>query len=126
LSLNPHPDYEVFPNPKDVTFWKVLMKGPSSTPYAGGVWLLYVNYPETFPLDAPEVRFYTPIVHCNVSPHMKICHSIFNRNWTSDTTMSTLLNCVYGLLLTPETSDPVDTNLSGLYYNDKKRISEDN
>lgn len=47
-----------------------------------------------------------------MNPLGKVCHSIFTRNWTSDLTMSQVLSCVYGLLLTPETDDPLDSNLA--------------
>jgi len=128
LNDHKHPDYEIFTCARDIGFWKILMKGPNGTPYAGGVWLLYCKFPNNFPLDAPEIRFETPIRHCNVSPHSKICHSVFTRNWTSDTEISTVLNCVYGLLLTPEVDDPVDTELAAQYYSSRdgytKQIEE--
>ena len=51
-------------------------------------------------------------VHCNVNAHGKICHSIFDRNYSSDTTVGTLLEHVYGLLLTPDKHDPLDSTLA--------------
>ena len=89
----------------------------------------------------------TPILHCNVNSHGKICHSIFDRNYNAgagrcraarpgepcrgattyrarpvcglaDTSMATILNCVYGLLLTPDKHDPVDSTLALSANND--------
>jgi ubiquitin-protein ligase len=59
-----------------------------------------------------RVRFVTPILHCNVNCYGKICHSIFGRNWTADTTIASIFENVYGLLLTPDIADPIDTNLA--------------
>lgn len=44
------------------------------------------------------------------------CHSIFDRNWTSETTIGMVLNCVYGLLLSPATDDPLDSRLALSFY----------
>jgi ubiquitin-protein ligase len=70
-----------------------------STPYAAGVWLLFVEFPEAYPREAPKMRFVTPIKHCNINSYGRICHSIFDRNWSSDAKFSTLLSCIYGLLV---------------------------
>jgi peroxin-4 len=67
--------------------------------YAGGVWLMYLEIPEGFPQEPPTMRFVTPIRHANVNAYGRICHSILERSWTCETKISTVLSCVYGLLL---------------------------
>ncbi|KAH3762366.1 ubiquitin-conjugating enzyme E2 [Pelomyxa schiedti] len=119
IQRHAHPDYQVFPCLEDVGFWRVIMRGPSSSPYSRGCWLLYASFPVDYPLCSPEVRFVTPIVHCNINPYGRVCHSIFGRNWTSDTTMAMVLDCVYGLLLFPETQDPLDSTLAHQFFADK-------
>lgn len=47
-----------------------------------------------------------------------MCHSIFDRNYTADTAISTILQCVYGLLLNPDVDDPLDSTLALEFYND--------
>jgi len=116
LLENPHPSIDILPCSKDIGFWSVLIEGPSGTPYEKGTWLVYVKFPKNYPKEAPEVRFVTPIKHCNINQYWKVCHSIFTRNWTSDTSMHRLLSCVYGLFLTPETDNPLDTGLTAQYY----------
>jgi len=81
-------------------------------------------FPESYPTEAPEVRFVTPIKHCNINQYGKVCHSIFTRNWIADTSMHTLLSCVYGLLLTPETDDPLDTGLAVQYYTHQAQYNQ--
>jgi len=119
LMSNPHESIEVFPCQRNIGFWRILIKGPATSPYEGGTWLAYVSFPDDYPIQAPEIRFVTPIKHCNVNPYGKICHSIFTRNWTADTTVRMVLDCVYGLLLYPETDDPIDSNLAMIFFNNK-------
>eukprot|EP01121_Diplochlamys_sp_Union-15-3_P015501 TRINITY_DN5139_c0_g2_i3.p1 TRINITY_DN5139_c0_g2~~TRINITY_DN5139_c0_g2_i3.p1 ORF type:complete len:704 (+),score=145.45 TRINITY_DN5139_c0_g2_i3:728-2839(+) len=116
LSKNPHPAIDIYPSQEDVGFWRLVMEAPEGSPYKGGTWLLYANFPDDYPLGAPEIRFITPIRHCNVNQYGKICHSIFTRNWSSDTSMPTVLSCIFGLLLNPDVDDPLDTGLALQYF----------
>ena len=78
ISNNPHPSIDIYPCEDDVRFWRVVMEGPrddASCPYGCGVWMLYVHFPVKYPIVSPEIRFVTPIRHCNVNPHGRICHS---------------------------------------------------
>jgi len=71
----PHPNFEIFPCEGNVAFWQLLLRGPDGTPYANGVFHLWMQFPAEFPAEAPEVRFLTPIHHCNINSHGKVCHS---------------------------------------------------
>jgi len=118
LSKTPHMAFDIYPSASDLCFWKMTMEGPATTPYKDGIWLLYVSFPEKYPDVAPEIRFITPIKHCNVNCYGRICHSILDRNYTSDTSMATILQCIYGLLLSPDVSDPLDSTLAFEFYDD--------
>jgi ubiquitin-protein ligase len=96
LTKNPHPAFDIYPNRDDISFWKIVMEAPNESPYKGGVFVMYMSFPVEFPLLAPEVRFVTPVRHCNVNQYGKICHSIFTRNWTADTTIARIIECVFG------------------------------
>jgi ubiquitin-protein ligase len=63
--------------------------------------------PENFPAFPPKGRFDTQALNPNVNRHGRICHSIFDRDWTTDTTLKSVLDTVYGLLLQAELSDAV-------------------
>ena len=117
---NPHPNIEIYPCEQQLDFWRVLLVGPSSTPYEGGVFLLYAKFPTGYPQVAPEIRFVTPIYHCNVNGHGKICHSVFDRNYSADFSVRRIMDCVFGLLLRPEPEDPLDSALAQEYYDNRQ------
>ena len=112
LKKKPHEMMRIYPSEDDATFWRVLIKGPESTPYNKGVWLVTIDFPETFPRAPPKVRFVTKILHCNISSYGRVCHSILDRNWSSETRIKTVLDCVYGLLLAPDVDSPLDSTLA--------------
>ena len=120
----PHRYVQVFPCEEEINFWRLLMVGPETTPYAKGTFLLYVKFPQKYPHSPPEMRFITPIYHCNVNSHGKICHSIFDRNYSVDYSVRKIIDCVYGLLLHPEPDDPLDSVLAEKYYLDKEKYQQ--
>ncbi|QTF49735.1 RING-finger-containing E3 ubiquitin ligase [Acanthamoeba polyphaga mimivirus] len=113
---NQHPDIDVYINEQDISFWKIVFKGPDSTPYKNGTWLAYIQFTEEYPNIAPNIRFVTPIKHCNINNYGRVCHSILDRNYTPNVKISLILQCIYGLLLNPDVNDPLDTNLAMIYY----------
>eukprot|EP01103_Thecamoeba_quadrilineata_P011284 TRINITY_DN2661_c0_g1_i1.p1 TRINITY_DN2661_c0_g1~~TRINITY_DN2661_c0_g1_i1.p1 ORF type:complete len:1060 (+),score=197.28 TRINITY_DN2661_c0_g1_i1:52-3231(+) len=123
-----HPAYEVFFS-ENLRSWKVLMSGPvddeaENSPYSGGSFILSVIFGDNYPNEPPEVRFITPILHCNVNSYGRICHSVLDRNWTLETSMNTVLQCIYGLLLTPEPDDPLDVYLAQMYHTNRLEYTD--
>nr|XP_006817456.1 PREDICTED: uncharacterized protein LOC100368888 [Saccoglossus kowalevskii] len=120
----PYAHIHIYPCDNNIGFWRVLLVGPQNTPYEGGVFVLYVDFPDKYPLSPPQIRFLTPIYHCNINVAGRICHSIFDRNYTPDTPVSTILMYVFGLLITPEPDDPLDSVLAEEYFSDKDKYYE--
>jgi len=42
-------------------------------------------------LFSPQIRFVTPIYHCNINSTGKVCHSVFGRNYAADTTLKVIV-----------------------------------
>ncbi|XP_056611869.1 uncharacterized protein LOC130428053 isoform X2 [Triplophysa dalaica] len=124
LHCDPHPYCTVFPSETDFTFWRIIMKGPPETPYEKGVFELYCEFGSDYPVKAPLVRFFTPIYHCNINNVGRICHHIFDRNYSSDVTMREILDAVYGLLILPEAEDPLDSVLAEEFQTNKQGFEQ--
>ncbi|KAK4112678.1 UBC-like protein [Canariomyces notabilis] len=99
-------------------FWKVVMEGPEGSPYEAGVFLLYLDIGLDFPRVPPAVRFITPILHPNISKHGRICHPIFDREWTGSRRIYEILMHIYGLLMTLESRDTIDPIAALKFYTD--------
>ncbi|KAK3677482.1 hypothetical protein LTR78_002332 [Recurvomyces mirabilis] len=125
LSSRPSPTYDIYVSESDMSFMKAVVSGPAGSPYEAGTFVLYLDADDTYPTFAPKARFITKIKHPNVNAHGRICHSIFNRDWTSDTMMTTIMDTIYGLLYQPETQDPVSTSATLAYHHDQVEYAED-
>lgn len=115
LVESPVTDFEVYPSSEDLYTWRILLRGPAHTPYEGGVFELFARFPDNYPLAPPEIRFVTPIIHCNINSTGKICHRIFDRNYEPRFSFAELMLNIVGLLMTPEPSDPLDSVLADLF-----------
>ncbi|XP_072529444.1 uncharacterized protein [Salminus brasiliensis] len=125
LHCDPHPYCTVLPSESDFSFWKILMQGPPDTPYENGVFELYCEFGPDYPVKPPLMRFFTPIYHCNVNNVGRICHNIFDRNYSAHITMREILDAVYGLLIAPEPKDPLDSVLAEEYMTSKETYEEE-
>ena len=101
------------------------MEGPPESAYAGGAFALHLDVPAGYPAAPPRARFATPLRHHNVNRHGRVCHSLFDRNWTADATLTRALHAVFGLLLVPEFSDPVDAVITLDFHWDEVRFREE-
>lgn len=120
-----HTKYDIYVSTADLSFWKIVLEGPDGSPYSNGVFLLYLHADEGYLRLAPKARFVTKIKHPNVNAHGRICHSIFDRDWTSDTSMGSVLDTIYGLLYQPESSDPVNTTTTLGFFHDPVDFAEE-
>lgn len=83
-----------------------------------------MTFPNTYPAKPPDVRFVNRIHHCNINSQGKVCHSILDRNWNPARSARDVINCIYGLLLTPEPDDPLDSTIAEEYYADKAAFEQ--
>ncbi|KAH7403530.1 hypothetical protein BKA64DRAFT_669265 [Cadophora sp. MPI-SDFR-AT-0126] len=119
ILANPHPHYDIYVSETNMSFWKIIVQGPPDSAYSTGTFSIYLDMEQDYPAFPPKCRFTTPIYHPNINRHGKVCHSILNRNWTSDTTNLQLINTIYSLLLVPEFSDPINAVVTLNYHWDE-------
>ncbi|KAI6660010.1 hypothetical protein LOD99_14351 [Oopsacas minuta] len=108
-ATEPHESFQIFPCEESIDFWQLILTGPSHTCYEGGIFHLFIEFTDKYPSKPPNIRFITPIYHCNINQAGKVCHSILDRYYTPGIRLKEILNYVYGLLLDPAPDDPLDT-----------------
>lgn len=57
-------------------------------------------------------------VGANRSQYGKVCHGVLSRDWAPSMSIRSVLDNVYGLLLSPDQGDSLDSKLALLAYND--------
>jgi ubiquitin-conjugating enzyme E2 D len=105
----------------DPSKWKATMRGPTKTPYEGGVFELSLNFPSNYPFQPPNARFVTKIFHPNISNNGSICLDILKDQWSPALQTEQVLLSLSSLLADPNADDPLDSSAANLYKNDRPK-----
>jgi ubiquitin-conjugating enzyme E2 D/E len=110
----------------DMYQWEASIFGPQGTPYAGGCFMLNINFPEDYPFKPPKINFKTPIYHPNIqSRGGGICLDIlYPKNWSPALTISKVLLSICSMLDDPNPKDPLEPNIAHQYLNDRQAFAE--
>ena len=63
----------------------------------------------------PYVRFETKIYHCNINDDGKICHQLLNDSYSHMVSMSSILNEICEMMISPNFDDALDSLKASLY-----------
>merc|ERR1719199_1574892 len=94
----------VFPAPDSLDFWRVLIEGPSDSPFEGGVFVLNVIIPDNYPFRPPRITFETPVYHCNVNDSGKICLNLLQDSWSPALSVPKCLEAIRIMMKNPDTN----------------------
>jgi ubiquitin-conjugating enzyme E2 D/E len=100
--------YEVFVTEDNLADWKVIIKGPDGTPYAGYHWVLRAMFPTDYPFKPPKLQWLTSIYHCNVSSEGRICLNVLHDSWSPSITFPKIMENIKVMMVEPDTLDALD------------------
>uniref|UniRef100_A0A7S0NN76 E2 ubiquitin-conjugating enzyme n=2 Tax=Micromonas pusilla TaxID=38833 RepID=A0A7S0NN76_MICPS len=92
------------------------LKGPEESPYEGGKFYVDIQLTNSYPFEAPKMRFITKVWHPNVSSaNGAICLDILKDQWSPALSIKTAMLSLQALLSTPEPNDPQDAVVAKQY-----------
>ena len=95
------------------------LEGSPDSPYAGGVFWLYMTFPERYPTTPVSIRFITPVYHPNIDPETGvICCDIFEESWSPILNAYNVLISVLSLLHSPDADDPLCPDVARCFKQD--------
>ena len=103
------------PNPSNIFHWNITLVGPQDTPYAGGMFFLTADFPDTYPQTKPEIRFTNKIYHLNVrESDGHICISTLNQ-WVPNTPMVSVISAIFALFYEQNPLSPYSVSMAAQY-----------
>ncbi|EGR29533.1 ubiquitin conjugating enzyme, putative [Ichthyophthirius multifiliis] len=96
-------------------YWTAAIMGPEESPFAGGVFLLNILFPQEYPFKPPRVSFQTRIYHPNINSNGSICLDILKEQWSPALTISKVLLSISSLLTDPNPDDPLVPEIAQQY-----------
>ena len=73
---------EITPDTTDFRHFYVKIKGPTQTPYEGGIFEVELLLSDDYPMSPPKALFNTKIYHPNIDKIGRVCLDILKTNWT--------------------------------------------
>ncbi|XP_069112240.1 uncharacterized protein [Argopecten irradians] len=101
LKSDPPEGIKATPLDRHCCHWQASITGPQGSPYEGGLFLLYLQIPQSYPMRPPKVRFITKIFHPNISRHGDVGLDSIHHNWSLALTISKVLISIQSLLTDP-------------------------
>lgn len=111
----PAPGISACPFTNNLRYFNVIISGPDSSPYSGGVFKLELFLPEEYPMAPPKVRFLTKIYHPNIDKIGRICLDILKDKWSPALQIRTVLLSIQALLSAPNPDDPLNNEAADLW-----------
>ncbi|KAF1744241.1 hypothetical protein MXB_3444 [Myxobolus squamalis] len=122
----PTTEYYASPLNDNLFEWHFTIRGPSQTPYEGGMYHGRIIFPTEYPLKPPEIIFLTPNGRFEITK--KICLSVSHHHpeqWRPSWGVRTMLLAIIGFFPTPpegalgsaDISDIEKKRLASLYFN---------
>jgi len=102
--------------------WEAFIEGPKDSPFEGGIFHLYLNFPKNYPIKPPTVTFKTKIYHCNIASNGAICLDILKGNWSPVLTTQKILLSICSLLTDPNADDPLVSEVARVYKTNREQF----
>merc|ERR1719201_88966 len=119
LLSEPAPGINATPYQDNLRYFNVIIQGPTSSPYEGGIFKLELFLPEDYPMAPPKVRFLTKIFHPNVDKLGRICLDILKDKWSPALQIRTVLLSIQAMLSAPNPDDPLDEDVAAHWKKDE-------
>lgn len=83
-------------------------RGPRETFWQDNIYSLQMTFKATYPMNAPDVRFMTPIFHPNVYQDGRICLDILSGAWSPIYGIEAIITSIRSLLCDPNPDSPAN------------------
>eukprot|EP00483_Globobulimina_turgida_P000367 UN00367 len=104
--------------------WEAYIEGPKDSPFEGGIFHLFINFPANYPIKPPNVTFKTKIYHCNIASNGSICLDILKGNWSPVLTIQKVLLSIISLLTDPNADDPLVGDVAQVYKSNRGQFNK--
>ncbi|KAG0457714.1 hypothetical protein HPP92_022593 [Vanilla planifolia] len=106
---------------EDLFHWQATIMGPLDSPFAGGLYLVDIQFPPDYPFKPPKVTFKTRIFHPNINSKGCICLDILKEHWSPALTISKVLLSICSMLTDPNPDEPLAPEIAYVYKTDRDK-----
>lgn len=90
---------------------------PRPSPYADGLFMVSLEFGNTYPTTPPKLKFETPVYHPNIKSDGHVCSDFLSSSWKAALNVRHVIECIRTLLAAPNGADPLNADI-GRQFND--------
>eukprot|EP00826_Nyctotherus_ovalis_P000335 TRINITY_DN0_c358_g1_i4.p1 TRINITY_DN0_c358_g1~~TRINITY_DN0_c358_g1_i4.p1 ORF type:complete len:151 (+),score=39.52 TRINITY_DN0_c358_g1_i4:29-481(+) len=122
ISKTPIPHVTVtLPDKSSMAVWHCVIDGPIGTPYAGGKFVLQLDFSDNYPFKSPKIKFLTKIYHPNIrQENGEICDQLIKDQWKPTMTARSVVNTLVKLIENPDLESPIEQEIAKELKENKK------
>ncbi|GFN97541.1 ubiquitin-conjugating enzyme e2 d2 [Plakobranchus ocellatus] len=122
LTTDPPEGIQAMPLDRLCCHWQASITGPQGSPYEGGLFLLYLQIPQSYPMRPPKVWFITRIFHPNISRHGDVGLDSIQHNWSLALTISKVLISIQSLLTDPHCGVCMEPSIGRMFCSQRAQF----
>ena len=107
--------FKIMINLTNIRDLRIIMRGPTDSPYEGGLFVIQLFLTNKYPMKAPKIAFRTKIYHPNIDKIGRPCLDILGNGWTPALTIQKLCMSLLLLLSEPLPQDPMNYEVADLW-----------
>jgi len=97
---------------EDIFKWDVTIAGPADSPYAGGKFVVRLEFPAQYPFKQPKLLFVTKVYHPSVMMETgEVCGAVLG-TWGPTLNAEHALITIYSLLQDPQPDHPLEDEIA--------------
>lgn len=117
LMMSGEKGVSAFPDGDNLFKWIGTIQGPVGTVYEGLEYKLTIEFPNSYPITAPRVKFDTSCFHPNVDDNGNICLDILKEKWSATYDALAILLSIQSLLADPNIASALNHQAAELWKN---------
>ena len=101
----------------DLFKWRMTIEGEQE--FAGGKFIVELDFSDNFPFQAPKIKFITKVYHPNVSKEGGICTQALEAGWVPTKSACDVVDFVLTTFRHPSDENPQEVDIANHYKSNK-------